>query len=55
VGIASAYDVGKAVNPDLIMTQIEGGAVHGMSSAFEALRFDEQGGRSTPIWSIIAS
>jgi carbon-monoxide dehydrogenase large subunit len=41
--IASAYDVGKAINPDLIMTQIEGGAVHGMSSAFEALRFDEQG------------
>jgi carbon-monoxide dehydrogenase large subunit len=41
--IASVYDVGKAINPDLIMTQIEGGAVHGMSSAFEALRFDEAG------------
>ncbi len=41
--IASAYDVGKAINPDLVLTQIEGGAVHGMSSAFEALRFDEQG------------
>ncbi len=41
--IASAYDVGKAINPDLVMTQIEGGAVHGMSSAFEGLRFDEQG------------
>jgi CO/xanthine dehydrogenase Mo-binding subunit len=41
--IASAYDVGKAINPDLIMTQIEGGAVHGMSSAFEGLKFDEQG------------
>ncbi|MBN1249554.1 MAG: molybdopterin-dependent oxidoreductase [Anaerolineae bacterium] len=41
--IASAYDVGKAINPDLVMTQIEGGAVHGMSSAFEALRFDDQG------------
>ncbi len=41
--IASAYDVGKAINPDLIMTQIEGGAVHGMSSAFEGLRFDEKG------------
>jgi carbon-monoxide dehydrogenase large subunit len=41
--IASAYDVGKAINPDLIMTQIEGGAVHGMSSAFEGLQFDEQG------------
>jgi carbon-monoxide dehydrogenase large subunit len=41
--IASAYDVGKAINPDLILTQIEGGAVHGMSSAFEALQFDEKG------------
>ena len=41
--IASVYDVGKAINPDLIMTQIEGGAVHGMSSAFEALRFDGEG------------
>jgi len=41
--IASAYDVGKAINPDLVMTQIEGGAVHGASSAFEALKFDEDG------------
>ncbi len=41
--IASVYDVGKAINPDLIMTQIEGGAVHGMSSAFEALWLDEKG------------
>jgi carbon-monoxide dehydrogenase large subunit len=41
--IASVYDVGKAINPDLIMTQIEGGAVHGMSSAFEGLKFDEKG------------
>jgi len=41
--IASVYDVGKAINPDLIMTQIEGGAVHGMSSAFEALKFDAAG------------
>ncbi len=41
--IASVYDVGKAINPDLIMTQIEGGAVHGLSSAFEALRFDAHG------------
>jgi CO/xanthine dehydrogenase Mo-binding subunit len=41
--IASAYDVGKAINPDLIMTQIEGGAVHGLSSAFEGLQFDDQG------------
>jgi carbon-monoxide dehydrogenase large subunit len=41
--IASVYDVGKAINPDLILTQIEGGAVHGMSSAYEALIFDEKG------------
>ncbi len=41
--IASAYDVGKAINPDLVMTQIEGGAVHGASSAFEALSYDEKG------------
>jgi len=41
--VASAYDVGKAINPDLVMTQIEGGAVHGMSSAFEGLRFDDRG------------
>jgi carbon-monoxide dehydrogenase large subunit len=41
--IASAYDVGKAINPDLVLTQIEGGAVHGMSSAFEGLRFDDRG------------
>ncbi len=41
--IASVYDVGKAINPDLIMTQIEGGAVHGMSSAFEGLKFDPDG------------
>jgi len=41
--IASCYDVGKAINPDLIMTQIEGGAVHGLSSAFEELKFDDEG------------
>jgi carbon-monoxide dehydrogenase large subunit len=41
--IASVYDVGKAINPDLILTQIEGGAVHGMSSAYEALYFDKDG------------
>jgi carbon-monoxide dehydrogenase large subunit len=43
IKIASAYDVGKAINPDLVLTQIEGGAVHGMSSTFEALKFDEKG------------
>lgn len=43
IKIASAYDVGKAINPDLVLTQIEGGAVHGMSSAFEGFIFDEKG------------
>jgi len=43
LNIASVYDVGRAINPDLIMTQIEGGAVHGMSSAYEALKFNEAG------------
>ena len=43
LNIASVYDVGRAINPDLIMTQIEGGAVHGMSSAFEALKFNKDG------------
>ena len=41
--VTAAHDVGKAINPDLVLAQIEGGAVHGMSSAFEALRFDEKG------------
>jgi carbon-monoxide dehydrogenase large subunit len=41
--IASAYDVGKAINPDLVLSQIEGGAVHGASSAFEGLQYDDQG------------
>lgn len=43
LNLASVYDVGRAINPDLIMTQIEGGAVHGMSSAYEALKFNEDG------------
>ena len=41
--IVAAYDVGKAINPDLVTTQIEGGAVHGMSSAFEGYYFDQTG------------
>ena len=43
LNIASVYDVGRAINPDLIMTQIEGGAVHGMSSAYEEMKFNEDG------------
>lgn len=41
--IVSAYDVGKAINPDLVMTQIEGGAVHGLSSAFEGYSYNKDG------------
>jgi CO/xanthine dehydrogenase Mo-binding subunit len=41
--IVSAYDVGKAINPDLVLTQIEGGAVHGMSSAFEGYIYNDKG------------
>jgi carbon-monoxide dehydrogenase large subunit len=43
IKVASAYDVGKAINPDLVLTQIEGGAVHGMSSAFEGFIYDKKG------------
>jgi carbon-monoxide dehydrogenase large subunit len=36
---ASAVDVGKAINPDLVKSQIEGGFVQGMSSAiFEEMK-----------------
>lgn len=31
--IAAAYDVGKAINPDLVCVQIEGGIVQGLGSA----------------------
>lgn len=31
--IAAAFDVGKAINPDMVRTQMEGGAVQGMSTA----------------------
>jgi len=34
-----AFDVGKAINPDLVVTQMEGGLVQGLSTAlFEELR-----------------
>jgi CO/xanthine dehydrogenase Mo-binding subunit len=39
--IVSAYDVGKAVNPEMVRTQMEGGAVQGMSTALmEAIILD---------------
>jgi carbon-monoxide dehydrogenase large subunit len=38
----SAFDVGKAINPDLVRTQIEGGMIQGISSAlFEQLVFKQ--------------
>lgn len=42
VKAASAWDVGKAINPDLVKAQIEGGFVQGMSSAiFEEMKLKE--------------
>ena len=38
--VAAAFDVGKAINPDQVRAQIEGGAVQGASTAlFEGLQF----------------
>jgi carbon-monoxide dehydrogenase large subunit len=40
-GVA-AFDVGKAINPDMVKAQMEGGFVQGMSTAlFEALQLKE--------------
>ena len=40
--VAACFDVGKAINPDLVKAQIEGGVVQGLSSAlFEALRLKD--------------
>jgi CO/xanthine dehydrogenase Mo-binding subunit len=39
---ASAFDVGKAINPDLVRAQMEGGLVQGISSAiFEQMVFKD--------------
>ncbi|HWQ46762.1 MAG TPA: xanthine dehydrogenase family protein molybdopterin-binding subunit [Longilinea sp.] len=39
---ASAFDVGKAINPDLVKAQIEGGFLQGLSSAiFEEMQLKE--------------
>ena len=39
---ASAFDVGKAINPDLVRAQMEGGIVQGISSAiFEQMIFKD--------------
>ena len=42
VRAASAFDVGQAINPDLVKSQIEGGFVQGFSSAvFEEMQLKE--------------
>jgi len=42
VRLAAAYDVGKAINPDQVHAQLEGGVVQGASSAlFEALKLKD--------------
>jgi len=39
---AAAFDVGKAINPDLVKAQMEGGFIQGMSSAlFECLQLKD--------------
>ena len=39
---AAAFDVGKAINPDMVKAQMEGGFVQGLSTAlFESLQFKE--------------
>ena len=40
---ASAFDVGRAINPELVLAQIEGGLVQGYSSAvFEQMQSAKQ-------------
>jgi len=42
VRLAAAYDVGKAINPDQVHVQLEGGVVQGASSAlFEQLKLEQ--------------
>lgn len=44
----SAFDVGKAINPELVKAQMEGGFVQGMSSAlFESLQLKDGVARSS--------
>jgi carbon-monoxide dehydrogenase large subunit len=40
--VAACFDVGKAINPELVRAQIEGGVVQGLSSVlFEVLKLDK--------------
>ena len=46
--IVSAFDVGKAINPDLVRTQMEGGAVQGLSTALLEHLILEEGQPKNP-------
>ncbi|MGQ9492007.1 MAG: xanthine dehydrogenase family protein molybdopterin-binding subunit, partial [Anaerolineae bacterium] len=46
--IVSAYDVGRAINPELVKTQMEGGAVQGMSTALLERLILEEGVPKNP-------
>ena len=42
--IVSAFDVGRAIDPEMVRTQMEGGAVQGMSTTLlESLILDQRG------------
>ncbi len=42
IHIASAFDVGRAINPDIVEAQIKGGSIQGMSTAlFEQVLFED--------------
>ncbi len=44
----AAFDVGKAINPELVKAQIEGGFVQGMSSAHLRRNAVKRGGHAEP-------
>jgi carbon-monoxide dehydrogenase large subunit len=48
INAASAFDVGKAINPELVKAQIEGGIVQGLSSAIFEQMILEQGAMQNP-------
>ncbi len=49
VDAAAAFDVGHAINPEMVHAQMEGGFVQGMSSALlEAMQFNKDGAMRNP-------
>ncbi len=48
INAASAFDVGKAINPELVEAQIEGGIVQGLSSAIYEQMILEEGAMQNP-------